>query len=209
MGNALTELEVIFIMSNIGGYLTLLAAVIMPVYWMAFAFALPMKKKYVDSVSSKNWVWVNSVGFFGAIISMFAVLFIARYLGVDWLNCSAVAIVITGSVMMISLLYFEAYVLPGLVAPAPSLVDQTSSLHTFRSFRLIRLVGSLTLSLGYTAWGIIWIKSGRLPVWSSVCVIIGAPLFSSVFLAGNLRLVGVFIYSAELIGVALRMLRIG
>ena len=107
---------------------------------------------------------------------------------------------------MTSLLYFEAYILPGLVSVAPVLVDQTGPLYTAPPFRIVRLVGSIIFSVGFIVWGLVWIRSGRLPLWASLCLISGAPLFSLVFLPGNLRLAGVFLYAAGLFGAGLKML---
>ena len=191
---------------NLGALVTLSASVILPVYWITFAVALPMREKYITWVASRNWVWVNSVGFAGGIAGIFAVVIITVYLGPGLLNYSTVALAIAGSVIMTSLLYFEAYILPGLVSAAPALVDQTGSLYTAPPFRIARLVGSIMFSLGFIVWGLVWITSGRLPLWASLCLISGAPLFSLVFLPGNLRLAGVLLYAAGLFGAGLKML---
>lgn len=190
-----------------GAYVTLLASVLMPLYWISFALALPMREKYVNWVASKNWIWVNSLGFAAAIVGIGATVFIAVYLQPSLANYVSVAFVVVGSVMMTSLLYFEAYILPGMVTSAPNLVDQSSGLYTFSSFSVIRILGSLIFSVGFVAWGIVWISSGSMSLWSSLCIVLGAPLFALVFIPGNIRLVGVLLYSAGLFGVALRMLR--
>jgi len=189
-----------------GSYFIIFSAVLMPIYWILFAVFLPMKENYIRWVSSKNWIWVNSVGFLGAIMGMLASFFIAVYVGESLINYLLLTCVIIGSVMMTSLLYFEAYILPGMVSSAPALVDQSSILYNSKSFKLIRLLGSFIFGAGYIIWAVIWLLSGKIPVWSSICIMIGAPVFSAIYLPGNLRLLGILLYSAGLMGIGLQIL---
>ncbi len=189
-----------------GAYIVISAAIIMPLYWILFAIYLPMKERYINWVSSKNWIWVNCIGFAGAIVGILGSFVIVLFIGDTILNYLAFFIVVVGSVIMTSLLYFESFILPGLILPAPHLVNQQSELYKFKAFIRIRVIGGIIFSIGFIVWGIEWLASGKLPLWSSICMMIGAPLFSLVFLSGNLRLLGVLLYSAGLLGVGLKIL---
>jgi hypothetical protein len=46
-----------------GAYIVIPAAIIMPLYWILSAIYLPMKERYINWVSLKKWIWVNSIGF--------------------------------------------------------------------------------------------------------------------------------------------------
>ncbi len=184
-----------------GAYIVIPAGIIMPLYWILFALYLPMKEIYISWVSSKHWIWVNSIGFAAAIVGIIASFVIVQYIGEQIFNYLSFIIVIIGSVIMASLLYFEAFILSGLLSPAPQLVNQQSELYNFKAFMRIRVIGGIIFSIGFIAWGIVWLASGKVPVWSSICMMIGAPLFSLVFLSGNLRLLGVLLYSTGLLGV--------
>lgn len=189
-----------------GAWVVLVAAVSFPVYWILFAIFLPMKEKYLNWVKSKNWIWVNSIGFVSVILGVFSAIFIANFIGPSTFNYFATALVIVGAILMGSLLYFETYILPGLAATEPKLVDQSGPFYNSKSFIYIRNIGSFTIALGFVLWGVVWIQSGIVPLWQSLAVMIGAPLFAPVTMNGNVRLLGIFLYSAGLIGFGINML---
>ncbi len=64
-----------------GAYIVISAGNIMPLYWILFALYLPMKERYINWVSSKNWIWVNSIGFTAAIVGIIASFVIVQYVG--------------------------------------------------------------------------------------------------------------------------------
>jgi hypothetical protein len=190
-----------------GGFLCILSAVLLLMFWTFFAVFLPMNQAYLNWVMDGDWLWINIIGYFGAVLGLLAFTSIMVYQNnIKPINVFAFICVILGSVLLSGLLFFETFILKGIAKVSPNLIDQSSGFYQEFSFRAANLLAGISFSVGFIIWGVLALRSGLFKKWKIVLLIIGSPLFSLVIMPGNFRLVGVLFYSIAFIGMGYEMI---
>jgi hypothetical protein len=179
---------------NKSGYPIIISSSLLFVFWILFAVFLPMQEEYIHWVMDSDWVWVNSVGFLGSLLGIFAINSFfsngqnSKTEGILYI-CS-----IAGIVIMTAILFFEAFILKGIAIQQADIVVLNEGFYLFAPFRLVSLLGGILLSVGIIGICIKYIKLRQLKSWKLITLAIGTPLFSLIIVPGNLRLLGVLLY---------------
>lgn len=178
------------------------------VFWIFFAVFLPMSSPYNQWVADSDWFWVNSIGFTGSLFGVFAfqqfysckhsktpfslLLYLSGQIGIVILTC---------------LLFFETFILKGIVIQNPDLVQLNHGFYTYTPFRLINIIGGGLFSIGTVGVSLSMMKDRSFKKWKLILLSCGAPLFGLVFVPGNLRLVGLLLYAIAYISIGLEMIK--
>jgi hypothetical protein len=192
------------------GWLPILSASLLVICWTLFAILIPMKQEYVKWVLDINWVWVNTIGFLGAALGVFAFFAIYSYSNLrTTLDHLATGIAIMGAVMLSGILFFEAFILKGIALQVPDMVQVGEGFYLYPSFYYGNLAGGMMTSIGIIVLSYRLIKSKIFKTWKLVVLSIGTFFFTIVAIDPNLRLVGLVLYATGLISVGMEMLKAG
>ena len=188
------------------GWLPIIAGGGMFAYWILFALFLPMKDPYVIRVLDNDWNWINLMGFIAPTSGIFAILVIYSYHScrktIDQLG---LCFTITGIVILTSILFFEAFILKGIAIEDPELINLDGSFYKYTWFRMANLSGGILLTIGIMLLGGQLLKHHTFKKWKTLMLIFALPLFGLVVLPGNIRLLGVLLYSTSLIAIGIEM----
>ena len=191
---------------NKTGWFPIISGIALILFWILFALFLPMNEAYVNWVLDSDWVWINSIGFFGSTMGIFALYSIYSYGSPqNQLDKIGVIIGVAGIVLLSSLLFFEAYVLSILATIQPSIVNLNGELYTNPSFKAVSSLGGILLSIGVLFLSPGLFQQRTLNTWKIILLVISTPMFSLLFLPGNLRLLGVVLYSISLISLGIEI----
>ena len=190
------------------GWLPITSASLLLTFWIFFAAFLPMKEPYINWVMDDDWIWINTLGFVGStlgILSLFSIYLRINSRGL--LERIAFGLSIFGIAVLTSILFFESFILKGIALENESLVDLNGSFYSFQPFKLVSLAGGIIFSAGMILLGFFMIKKKTFNRWSLILLIIGCPLFGIMLVPGNLRLLGVLLYSIAFISIGIQMLK--
>ena len=194
------------ISSRIIASIFFLHGILIFLFWMLFAFLLPMTEPYVNWLLDADWIWVNSIGFIGSSLGIFVLAALYYYRESEyWLDMFAFVLASIGVICLTGLLFFEAYILKGIALINPDLIVLNQGFYDETSFRLVNLIGGICFSTGFIIVGINMIKDKTFKRWKLILLIIGAPLFGNVFVPGNFRLIGVLLYVVAFISMAFEL----
>ena len=155
-----------------------------------------------------DWIWINTLGFIGStlgILSLFSIYLTINTRGL--LERVAFGLSIFGIAVLTSILFFESFILKGIAIENQALVDLSGSFYSFPPFKLASLAGGIIFSAGMMLLGVFMIKKKTFNRWSLILLIIGSPLFGIMLVPGNLRLLGVLLYSVAFIAIGVQMLK--
>lgn len=94
------------------------------IFWILFAVFLPMTEPYINWVMDPDWLWINSIGFTGSLLGLFAMNELRSKADTsDKLASLGYFFSIFGVIILTSLLFFEAFILKGIALQSPTLVD--------------------------------------------------------------------------------------
>ena len=190
------------------GWLPIISAGLLLTFWIFFAVFLPMTEPYINWVMDDDWIWINTIGFIGSTLGILALYTIYFKIGSrGFLDRIALGLTIFGITILSSILFFESFILKGVALENKNLIDLNGSFYTFQPFKLASLIGGLLFSFGMTLLGVLMIKKRTFKRWSLLLLTIGSPLFGIVLVPGNLRLLGVLLYSIAFIAIGFQMLK--
>ena len=190
------------------GWLPIISAGLLLTFWIFFAVFLPMTEPYINWVMDDDWIWINTLGFIGSalgILALYAIYFKIELRG--FLDRIALGLAIFGITILTSILFFESFILKGIALENKNIIDLNGSFYVFQPFKLASLIGGLLFSFGMTLLGVLMIKKRTFKRWSLLLLTIGSPLFGIVLVPGNLRLLGVLLYSIAFIAIGFQMLK--
>jgi hypothetical protein len=154
-----------------------------------------------------DWTWINIIGFIGSIFGAFALTAIFSVkTNRNTLDLSAYGIALTGIIILTCILFFEAFILKGIAFQSPGLIDLNGSFYQYPAFKLANLSGGIFLTVGFLVLGIRMIQQETFKKWKIILLMIACPLFGMVIMPGNLRLVGVLLYSIAFSAIGIEMI---
>jgi hypothetical protein len=178
------------------------------IFWILFAVFLPMTEPYINWVMDPDWLWINSIGFTGSLLGLFAMNELRSKADTsDKLASLGYFFSIFGVIILTSLLFFEAFILKGIALQSPTLVDLDGSFYQYWPFKSIGLAGGLSLSLGAFLLGWRLYSKASFRKWKVIVFMISCPLFGIVLMPGNLRLLGVLMYTVAFISMGVELLK--
>lgn len=175
----------------------------MLLYWILFAIKIPMSENYIVWVLDNDWVWVNSIGFGGAILGFIGLDIIFRSADINrkqveifyWLSQ-------VGIIILIIILFYETFIQKEIALRAPELVNLSQGIQESSLFKIPIYIGGIILGTGISGFILKLYKTKTYPGWMIVLLGIGILTFGLLFLPGQIRLVGVISYSTAMIGLS-------
>ena len=193
--------------SNLNGWFPIITAVLMLSFWILFAAFLPMQEEYLKWVLDDDWTWINLIGFVGSTFGVFALTAIFSTLrNKNYLDYIGYGVGIAGIVILTSILFFETFILKGIALQKPELIDLTQGFYQYSIFKLANVSGGILLTVGFIILGIKMLYLSTFKAWKIVLLMIACPLFGIVLMPGNVRLLGVLLYSISFIAIGIEMI---
>lgn len=194
--------------THCSGWFPISTAVLMLLFWTLFAVFLPMQEAYINWVLDSNWTWINIIGFIGSLLGIFALNSIAAALNseknIDFIGYLAA---VCGVTILTAILFFEAFILKGIAIQNPEIINLNEGFYQNSTFKTANLSGGLLLSIGALILGFSMIKKRTFKKWKVILFMLGCPLFGIVIMPGNVRLIGVLLYSISLIAIGIEMIK--
>jgi hypothetical protein len=194
-----------------GGYLNLIAGILLVIYWYAYALFLPYRELSVTLsilVSNRNWSWINAVGTMGALAGLLgqAGILVIQFPNMSWCSAIGFYIAVAGTTLLVGTMLWETVLWPILHRYDESLLEFQSPIYSSRTFLGFFIASGLIFGVGYVLVGIGIPQSGVLPRTAGIMLAIGAPTFGLGAMFGKyqvyVRSVGVTLMSAGLIWLA-------
>lgn len=191
------------------GWFPMSTAALMLIFWTLFAIFLPMQESYVNWVLDSDWTWINIIGFVGSLMGIFAFNTIASTLNsnnnIDFIGYFTA---ICGVTILTAILFFEAFILKGIAIQSPEIINLNSGFYQENAFKIANLSGGLLLTIGALILGVSMVKNKIFKRWKVVMFMLACPMFGIVIMPGNVRLLGVLLYSISLIAIGVEMNKI-
>lgn len=192
---------------NTLGWFPIISAVLMLSFWSLFALFLPMQEEYLKWVMDDDWIWINIIGFIGSIFGAYALTAIVLAKTTkNTLDLIAYGIALAGIIILTCILFFEAFILKGIAFQNPDLINLNGSFYQYPAFKLANLFGGIFFTLGFLVLGIRMIQQETFKKWKIILLMIACPLFGIVIMPGNLRLLGVLLYSIAFMAIGIEMI---
>ena len=102
-------------------------------------------------------------------------------------------------------MFFESFILIGIAIQSPEIIDLNAGFYQENIFKMASLSGGLLLSAGALILGVSLIKRNIFKRWKVVTFMLACPMFGIVIMPGNVRLLGVLLYSISLIAIGVEM----
>lgn len=198
----------------ISGLLNGIAGFALLVYWYSFAIFLPYRKLSTTLsilVKNRNWVWINSLGAFGAIAGLLgqAGIYVVQFSNPNWFSTIGFYIATSGTALLIGTMLWDTILWPILVKREESLLDFQGPIYSSKTFIPFFIIAGLIYSTGYVLVGIGIILADIFPNMVGYLMAIGAPTFGLGSMFGKYqvypRTVGVTLMSISLIWLGLTM----
>jgi len=193
---------------SIQGWMPIASAILLITFWIFFAIFLPMDRPYLQWVLDANWIWINILGFIGSALGVFALFSIQQHIyDKSIIDHALFGAAVFGVLILTSILFFECFILKGIALENEALINLDGSFYKYRPFQIANLTGGILFSLGIIGMAIKMIFRKTFKKWSLILLLIGCPLFGIVLVPGNLRLLGVLLYSIAFISIGMQMLK--
>jgi hypothetical protein len=194
--------------SYYSGWFPISTAVLLLLFWTLFAVFLPMQEPYVNWVMDSDWTWVNIIGFVGSLMGIFAFNSIAATLNsennIDFIGY---LIAVCGVAILTAILFFEAFILKGIAIQNPEIINLNEGFYQYFAFKTANLSGGILLTIGAIILGIRMIRESTFKKWKVILFMLACPMFGIVIMPGNVRLIGVLLYSISLIAIGIEMIK--
>ena len=167
-----------------------------------------MQKEYLNWVLDDDWTWINIIGFSGSILGVLAVSAMVQYKqNKSIFDFIAYGCSVIGIGFLTSILFFESFILKSIARTNPELINFNTGFYTEPIFNQANLMGGMFFSIGMIGLAILMIADKTFKTWKLVLLMIGAPLFGIMLMPGNVRIVGVLLYSVAFIGIGIEMVK--
>jgi hypothetical protein len=194
--------------SYYSGWFPISTAVLLLLFWTLFAVFLPMQEPYVNWVMDSDWTWVNIIGFVGSLMGIFAFNSIAATLNsennIDFIGY---LIAVCGVAILTAILFFEAFILKGIAIQNPEIINLNEGFYQYFALKTANLSGGILLTIGAIILGIRMIRESTFKKWKVILFMLACPMFGIVIMPGNVRLIGVLLYSISLIAIGIEMIK--
>ena len=195
--------------------LNIFSGIALLIYWFAFAIFMPYRELSTTLsilVKNRNWVWINTLGVFGATAGLMgqAGIFVFQMEIANWVASAGFYIATLGTTLLIGTMLWETILWPILVKHEASLLDFQGPIYTSKVFLPFFIVAGLIYSLGYILVGIGIVQAGILPATAGILIAIGAPTFGLGAMFGKYqvypRTAGITMMSIGLVWIGFGML---
>ena len=189
------------------GWLLIISASLLALFWVLFALFLPMQKPYISWVLDDDWTWINCIGFSGSLTAVLAVMALFEFKKrKGYFDYIAFAFAIIGTVYLTSILFFEAFILKGIALVNPELILLDGSFYMYPSFKVANIVGGISFSFGMIGLSVRMMKERTFRRWKLIMLLIASPLFGIVLFSGNIRLIGVLLFTISFVSIGKEMI---
>ncbi len=197
-----------------GGYLNLIAGVLLLIYWYAYALFLPYRELTSTLsilVSNRNWVWINTAGTTGALAGLLgqAGILAIQFPNPSWSSTVGFYVAVEGTTLLVGTMLWETVLWPILHRTDKSMLELQGPIYSNKAFLSFFIAAGLIFGVGYVLVGVGIAQSGVLPRTAGILIALGAPTFGLGALFGKyqvyVRSVGVTLMSAGLIWLATTM----
>ena len=201
--------------ARIGGFMNLIAGILLLAYWYAFAILLPYRDLSTTLsilVRNRHWRWINALGATGALAGLLGQtgIYIVQIPMANWYTLVGFYVAVTGTAFLLSTMLWDTILWPILDKRDNSLLDFQGVIYSSRTFLGFFILSGLIFATGYILVGIGIVQAGVLPRLAGIMLAIGAPAFGLGSLFGSYqvypRTVGITLLSAGLIWLALKMI---
>jgi hypothetical protein len=123
----------------LGGYLNLVAGLLLFMYWYAYALFLPYGKLTTTLsilVINRNWVWINALGVAGALAGLLgqAAILVIQAPRPVWHSTVGFYVAVTGTALLVGTMLWETVLWPILHVADGSLLDFQGPIYSNRAF---------------------------------------------------------------------------
>ena len=200
---------------TLGGYANIVAGISLLVYWYAFAIFLPYRELSTTLsilVKNRNWVWINSLGVFGALTGLLgqASIYVVQMPDTNLYATAGYYIATAGTTLLVGTMLWDTVLWPILVKYEESLLDFQGPIYTSKTFLPFFIVAGLIYSVGYILVGLGIVQSDVLPRTTGYLVALGAPAFGLGSMFGKYqvypRTIGITLMSGGLVWIGLYIL---
>lgn len=174
------------------GTANIAAGILLLAFWYLYALLLPYQKLTTTLsilVKDSNWVFVNLLGVLGSIAGLVGLIGIYLHAADDIGSTGMIGFLTAfiGTALLTVPLVWDTILWPILTNHDASLLDFSGPLYTSKTFVPFFILAGLVYSIGYIILGIVLVKSGIYPPWSSIFIALGAPLFGLGAMFGKLQ----------------------
>jgi hypothetical protein len=200
---------------SISGFLNVIAGIALLVYWYAFALFMPygqLSTTLAILVKNRNWIWINALGAFGALMGLLgqAGIYITQGASANMYASIGFYVATTGTTLLIGTMLWETVLWPILAKQDESLLNFSGPIYQSKVFFPFFIIAGLIYSLGYVLVGIGIVQAGVLPSIAGILVAVGAPTFGLGSMFGKhqvyVRSLGITLMSAGLIWLGVVMI---
>lgn len=194
------------------GLLNIAGGTILLLWWLSMPLFLPVAEaaeSFKNMVMHSGWIPVNIAGLLGVILLSlgFPGLYLGSYEKVGRWGLAAMILALTGLILFTAIQYYETLLWPAAASLNPDMVQLGGVLINGDPAVASGLVVSgIIMGLGYILWAVVSIRNRTYPVWLSILLLIGAPLFANgvVFV---LRTAGIMLFCTGTIGTGIFLWR--
>jgi hypothetical protein len=174
------------------GTANIAAGILLLGFWYLYALLLPYQKlssTLAILVKDSNWGFVNLLGVLGSIAGLVGLIGIYLYVADDIGTTGLIGFLLAfiGTLLLTIPLVWDTILWPILTSHDASLLDFNGPIYTSKTFVPFFVLAGLVYSSGYIILGIVLVKSGVYPSWSSIFLAVGAPLFGLGAMFGKLQ----------------------
>lgn len=188
-------------------WILILTGTLMFSYWILFALFLPMSEEYNKWILDPDWTWVNVIGYSASLFGVFSLIVFKDLLhAYDKIVAISFPISLVGAIGLSSILFFEGFILKGITLENDSIIRLNESFYLHGPFKVANLLSGILFSTGVLVLAIKMIDQKSFRKWSLIVLLISCPLFSIVLFPGNIRLVGVLLYTTAFVSLGVQQL---
>jgi hypothetical protein len=192
----------------------MLGGILLLAFWYLYAILLPYQK--LDTtlsilVTNKNWTFLNILGVSGSIIGLLGLvgIFIKGSEAFGTWGMIGFILAFIGTMLLTGALLWDTIIWPILASYNPSILDFQGPIYSSKTFVPFFMIAGLMYGAGYVVFGITMAKSGVFPLWASMMLAVGAPLFGLGSMFGKMqvypRSVGITLFGIGLIWIGILM----
>jgi hypothetical protein len=177
---------------NLTGTTNILASILLLAYWYLYALLMPYSKldnTFSILVTDKDWGLVNVLGVAGSILGLIGLvgIYIKGIEATQTAGIIGFILAFIGTVLLTATLVWDTIIWPILARYETTLLDFQGPIYSNKTFLLFFIISGIIYSLGYLILGIAMAKSGAYPLWGSMMIAVGAPLFGLGSMFGKLQ----------------------
>jgi hypothetical protein len=156
------------------GFCCLLASILFPLYTILHPVG-----HSPSVILESSWAAIHSLWFLGTILTLLGLmgLYARQVEETGRLATAGVLLVFVGMLPLLSLMFFDSYIVPILAANRPELLDPHGPLMAAPELMVTGVLSTTVVALGYLLFGIATMRAGVLPRWGGLLLAVGGLAF--------------------------------